>query len=93
MSSFHQTCASAVAGRAVASTNNQPAPNKFRQFSTPKVFDVMKNRTQNQILFDQLSMKLASSCHVSLPTAIGCNDTMVTELLPSMRVIIPNGTF
>ena len=36
-----------MAGRAVAVTNNAPAPYRFRQFSTPRVFDVFRERRAN----------------------------------------------
>jgi cell cycle checkpoint protein len=73
--------ASSIAGRAVANTNIHPAPNKFRQFSRPKVFDVIRNGKQNQILVDQLSRRL-SKCHCPL-------SNFVTESLPFVRQIVP----
>lgn len=42
-----QDFAAAVAGRTVAMTNKTPAPNRFRQFSKPKIFDVYKQRYAN----------------------------------------------
>jgi cell cycle checkpoint protein len=73
--------ASSIAGRAVANTNIHPAPNKFRQFSRPKVFDVIRNGKQNKILVDQLSRRL-SKCHCPL-------SNFVTESLPFVRQIVP----
>ena len=78
---FPYECASSIAGRTVANTNTQPAPNKFRQFSKPKVFDVMRNRLQNQIMMDQLSRRLASINSTS--------SKFVTESLPFVRQITP----
>ena len=80
-SAFPYVCASSIAGRAVANTNIHPAANKFRQFSRPKTFDVIRNRRQNQVLVDQLSRKV-SRCHCLLPN-------FVTEALPFLRQISP----
>ena len=82
---FPYECASSIAGRTVASTNIHPAPNKFRQFSRPKVFDVMRNGFQNQILVDQLSRRLSTttSCQTSSVSKF------VTESLPFIRQITP----
>jgi cell cycle checkpoint protein len=81
---FPYDCASSIAGRTVANTNIHPAPNKFRQFSRPKVFDVMRNGFQNQILVDQLSRRLSTtSCQSSSVS------TFVTESLPFVRQISP----
>ena len=81
---FPYECASSIAGRTVASTNIHPAPNKFRQFSRPKVFDVMRNGGQNQIIVDQLSRRLSAiSCQSSSVSKF------VTESLPFLRQITP----
>eukprot|EP00539_Tryblionella_compressa_P018324 CAMPEP_0178858762 /NCGR_PEP_ID=MMETSP0747-20121128/840_1 /TAXON_ID=913974 /ORGANISM="Nitzschia punctata, Strain CCMP561" /LENGTH=216 /DNA_ID=CAMNT_0020525085 /DNA_START=100 /DNA_END=750 /DNA_ORIENTATION=- len=86
---FPYACASSIAGRAVANTNEHPAPNKFRQFSRPKIFDVVRNEKQNQILVDQLSRRL-STYHMSMSSALGGDTgTFVTESLPFLREIIP----
>ena len=45
--------ASSLAGRAVSYANRHPAPNKFRQFSKPKSFDVIAKRRVNQWRLDQ----------------------------------------
>jgi hypothetical protein len=84
--------ASSIAGRAVANTNKNPAPNKFRQFSTPTVFDVIRKQRQNQVLVDQLSRRLACS-HLSESSTVGHTNTFVTDFLPAMRIILPDGTF
>jgi len=81
---FPYDCASSIAGRTVANTNRNPAPNKFRQFSRPKVFDVLRNGSQNQILLDQLSRRLMSQ---SFQRSSKCN--FVTESLPFVRQICP----
>ncbi len=81
---FPYECASSIAGRTVANTNTQPAPNKFRQFSKPKVFDVMKNRLQNKIMMDQLSRRISSASYQSNSVS-----KFVTESLPFVRQIAP----
>ncbi|KAL3904259.1 MAG: hypothetical protein SGILL_010137, partial [Bacillariaceae sp.] len=82
-------CASAIAGRAIANTNKHPAPNRFRQFSRPKVFDVIRNGKQNMILLEQLSRRL-STYHGPVSSAIGGDTgTFVTQSLPFVRNILP----
>eukprot|EP00536_Pseudo-nitzschia_multiseries_P008787 jgi/Psemu1/288025/fgenesh1_pg.230_\ len=81
---FPYGCASSIAGRTVGNTNIHPAPNRFRQFSRPKVFDILRNGKQNQILVDQLSRRLSTTgCHSSLTAKF------VTESLPYVRQIAP----
>jgi hypothetical protein len=76
--------------RAVAHTNKHPAPNKFRQFSTPQVFDVLRNRRQNDVLVAGLAQRL-SNCHLGPSTVIGGSHAFVTEVLPALRLIHPHG--
>ena len=78
------------AKRSVAYANKNPAPNKFRQFSTPKVFEVIRKRRQNDGLVVDLARRLARS-HLEPTSAIGNSIAFVTELLPSMRLIRPGG--
>lgn len=89
---FPNHCAASIAGRAVANTNKHPAPNQFRQFSTPVVFDVVRKRRQNEALVADLAQRLSNSYHLAPSTALGGSHAFVTELLPSMRLISPNGT-
>ena len=88
-SSFILDYVNSIAGRAVAHTNETPAPNKFRQFSTPTVFDVMRKRRENERLLNQLGRRLAR-CHLSLSNVAGCTSTFITETLPILRVIVPD---
>lgn len=88
-SSFILDYVNSIAGRAVAHTNKTPAPNKFRQFSTPTVFDVMRKRRENERLLNQLGRRLAR-CHLSLSNVAGCTSTFITETLPILRVIVPD---
>jgi cell cycle checkpoint protein len=81
-------CASSIAGRAVANTNFHPAPNRFRQFSKPKVFDVLRKGRQNQFLMDQLSRRLSTDL-LSTSSTLGHLGTFVTDALPFLRLIVP----
>lgn len=74
----------------MAYSNKHPAPNKFRQFSTPQVFDVLRNRRQNEVLLSGLAQRL-SNCHLEPCTVIGGTHAFVTELLPVLRLIYPDG--
>jgi hypothetical protein len=87
---FPDRCASSIAGRAVANSNKHPAANRFRQFSTPKVFDVIRKRRQNEALLSDLAQRLSSS-HLAPSTAVGGSHAFVTEMLPAMRTISPDG--
>ena len=77
-------CASAIAGRTVANTNIHPAPNKFRQFSRPRVFDVIRNSKQNQLLINQLFRRLSKSTRDNSSMS-----SFVAEALPFVRQINP----
>jgi cell cycle checkpoint protein len=85
---FPDAYVASLAGRAVAKTNTKPAPSRFRQFSAPKIFDIMRKRRHNQLLLEQLCKRLGSF-HLSLPSAMGSHDAFVTDFLPSMRQILP----
>ena len=84
---------SSIAGRAVANANKNPAPNRFRQLSTPKVNDVMRKKRGNDISMLQLCQRL--SCGggdvLSLGANIGSTTHFVVDSLPYMRNIVPGG--
>jgi cell cycle checkpoint protein len=83
-------CAAAISGRAVAIANQYPTANKFRQFSRPKVFDVIRSGKQNEILLQQLSRRL--STHHDGPSSSSTGGDMgifVTQSLPFVRCILP----
>lgn len=86
---------SSIAGRAVANANKNPAPNRFRQLSTPKVNDVMRKKRGNDISMLQLCQRL--SCGggdvLSLGANIGSTTHFVVDTLPYMRNIVPGGEF
>jgi len=75
--------------RAVANTNKSPTPNKFRQFSSPRVFDVLRYRRRNEMLLRELS-KFLSGRFMSTTSATAASCAFVTDFLPSMRIIVPN---
>lgn len=87
---FPFICASSIAGRAVANTNFHPTPNKFRQFTKPKAFDVVWKGRQNQVLVDKLSRKLSTQQYLSYTSTLGNHGSFVTESLPFIRRIVPN---
>ena len=89
-----------LAGRAVARTNIHPTANKFRQFSTPKSFEVARKRNQNEVCIQQLFKRLWSSSgstsgsqFVSLSSAFSSMDTLVADFLPCLRLIAPDRKF
>jgi hypothetical protein len=96
-SCFPQGYVASIAGRAVANTNKHPTANKFRQFSSPKVFDVIRKGKQNEVLIQHLFQRLVfggSGGRLSMSSsAMRSTDTFVTDFLPSMRLIVPNGTY
>lgn len=84
--------AASVAGRAVAESNKNPAPRRFRQFCTPQIFDVLKKRRENEHKFHLLERRVAGE-HLSLSNAVGQASSFVTDTLPHLRTISPQGTF
>jgi cell cycle checkpoint protein len=84
--------ASSLGGRAIADANKHPAPNQFRHFSAPKVFDVMKKNRENEIKMDQLRKRLSvGSRHIGVGENIGSACHFVTDSLPYLKNIIPQG--
>ena len=85
---------SSIAGRAVANANKNPAPNRFRQLSTPKVNDVLRKKRGNDISMLQLCQRLScgSDC-LSLGANIGSTNHFVVDTLPYIRTIVPGGKF
>jgi hypothetical protein len=98
---FPHSCASSIAGRAAANSNFYPAPNRFWQFSRPRIFEVTMKGRQNQVLVDRLARRLmARTAHrhrsdgrtsrsTMLHSAVGVRGTSVTESLPFLRRIVP----
>ena len=89
--------AASLAGRAVAAYNRHPAPTKFRQFSKPKIFEVIRKRNANNLRLQGLHHRLAiDSREVRAQSALGTNAAMVLDSLSYLRIIDPQavgGTF
>ena len=83
---------SSIAGRAVANANKNPAPNRFRQLSAPKIFEVTKKKKGNEVSMLQLCKRLSCGSDVlSLGTVIGSTNHFVVDTLPYLRNIVPCG--
>ncbi|KAL3787880.1 hypothetical protein ACHAW5_001371 [Stephanodiscus triporus] len=98
---FPMDYASCIGGRAVARANVHPAPPRFRQFSAPKVFSVMRKSRENETKIERLRKRLSSGRggggalgqeKTSLRDNIGSAHQFVTESLPYIRIVIPQGT-
>ena len=96
--------AACLGGRAVAQCNRHPAPPQFRQFTAPKVFSVMKKNRENEYKIERLRKRLAlvgcgggtDEAHQSsacIHDTIGSAHQFVTDSLPYMRSVIPQGEF
>ena len=99
---FPMQYAACIGGRAVAEGNKHPAPPQFRQFTAPKVFSVMKKNRENEIKIQQLRKRLSmgvgggdsagqESSRTSIRDNIGSAQHFVTDSLPYMRNVIPQG--
>ncbi|KAL7534070.1 hypothetical protein ACHAXR_006427, partial [Thalassiosira sp. AJA248-18] len=91
---FPMEYASCIGGRAVADGNKNPAPPQFRQFSTPKVFSVVKKNRENETKIEHLRKRLSSGGggqRTSIHDNIGSAQQFVTDSLPYMRAVIPQG--
>ncbi len=84
---------SSLASRAVAHTNKNPAPNKFRQLNAPAVFEVMKKKGENIVKMDQLKKRLSVSTdnQFLLHENLSSSNIFVTDTLPFLRSILPSG--
>ena len=82
---FPNAYAASLAGRAVAHANRHPAPNKFRSFSAPKVFEVMRKRRENQWQLQYLDQRLSASHRL----ALGRSGLLASDQLPYMRKLLP----
>lgn len=82
-SPFPTVYACSLAGRAVANANLHPAPFKFRQFSTPKVFDVIRKRRGNEI-------RIQKVCSERIITTSAAKASFAVDIMPFVRTILPN---
>ena len=92
---FPAEYARCVGGRAVAEGNLHPAPPRFRQFTAPKVFSVMKKNRENEAKIERLRKRLSASSgqKTSVHDYIGSAHQFVTDSLPYLRTVIPDGKF
>ena len=86
--------ASSLGGRAVPFANKTPAPHRFRQFTAPKVFEVMKKKRENETTMGQLRKRLSIvSQQITIDDNVGSVHRFVTDRLPYMRIVLPHGRF
>ena len=72
-----------LAGRAAATSNRNPAPNKFRTFSSPHIFEVNRKARENRIELELLHRASAAASQVNF-------SNFVTEDYPYLRRIHPH---
>eukprot|EP00978_Attheya_sp_CCMP212_P001448 scaffold3023_cov50-Attheya_sp.AAC.4 len=75
---------SSLGGRAVADANKHPAPNCFRSFGAPKIFDVLRKKRGNDAKMEQLHQRLSGGRFLS------SSGSFVTDQLPYLRTIAPH---
>eukprot|EP00934_Nitzschia_sp_Nitz4_P003063 Nitzschia sp. Nitz4//scaffold347_size17400//2178//4151//NITZ4_008833-RA/size17400-augustus-gene-0.33-mRNA-1//1//CDS//3329548660//3053//frame0 len=85
-----QECAASLAGRAVAFQNQHPAPRSFRPLTSPRIFELLNERRQNEILISDLGRRRLDS-FISCETALtSCaSGVFVSEILPVLRSLAP----
>jgi cell cycle checkpoint protein len=88
---FPMDYASSLGGRAIADANKNPAPSQFRHLSAPKVFEVMNKKRENETKMKQLRKRLSGSEKIAINDNIGSAHQFVTNSLPFMRNVIPQG--
>jgi len=79
-----------LAGRAVANANRHPTASKFRQFSAPKVFEVIRKRRENDANIRQLHSRLSLCGELGPTSLLGATRCFVADYLPFVRRIAPN---
>ncbi len=95
---FPDEYSACIGGRAVADANKHPAPPQFRQFSAPKLFSVMKKSRENETKIELLRKRLSMVARgvgqqtISIHETIGSAHQFITDSLPYMRIVIPQGT-
>lgn len=80
---FPTAYARSLAGRAVAHANRHPAAFRFRQFTAPKVFDVLRKRRDNRA-----RLQSAATAHQHRRQCAAA-DTYAMDVLPFVRTIRP----
>lgn len=89
---FPNAYVGSLAGRAIANANKHPAPLTFRALSAPKVFEAYRKARANGSTMLHLCKRLSvGSNMLLLDTNVGASRTFITDYLPFMRTILPNG--
>jgi cell cycle checkpoint protein len=85
--------ASSFASRAVACANKHAAPNKFRQFTSPKYFTVVRKREWNRVKMSQMLRRLSNSQgHLQVDVNISSSNQFFMECFSLVHSILPLGT-
>ena len=91
---FPSEYACSIASRSVANSNRNPAPTSFRPFSSPKVFEVMRKRRENEDRMQALWKRLSvGSNMLQISSNIGSSKSLAMHDIAYMSTIIPDGKF
>jgi len=93
-SAFPDGYVASLASRSVACFNRHPAPGKFRQFTAPKIFEILRKRDANRDALRHISNHLTMSSSdynatLSLSCYVGDASQFATDALPYVRQILP----
>ena len=83
--------ANSLAGRAVAYANRNPAPNSFRTFCAPKVFEVRRKQRDNIQKIKNIRMHLSYHGMLSHSSAYHFSHGDFLIDLSYLSIILPNG--
>ena len=94
---FPHAYVGSLASRAVANYNHHPAQGKFRQFSAPKIFEVIRKRNANEQANRELMFRLSlSSNDMAISTVLSQSNfnsdsiSLVKRILPSSLPAMEN---
>ena len=90
---FPDAYAGSLAGRAVSVFNQHPAPNKFRQFTAPNLYDAMRKRDENQCKLANVSRRMAhflDDKNSSMTCVFQPTKQFATDCLTYVRIIDPD---
>jgi len=89
--------ASSLTGRAVATTNKHPTPNKFRQLQAPSIFEVSRKKREMNRNIQLLCNRLSRCNHLPIEANIGSSSSgrgssslFAAYDLPFVKHIVPN---
>ncbi|GAX21300.1 cell cycle checkpoint protein [Fistulifera solaris] len=83
---FPDAYVTSLAGRTVAWTNQHPAVSRFRQFSAPPIYQVVRKRRDNQNQLDQWRESLLNHGVIH---DLANSTAWSTEIVPFARKILP----